>query len=103
MKKSEMLPWTEVTKLIDHTQPGEVQLSEWCHSVTVKNVGDFDIIVNGATLQSGQFKAWLGEPRSLFVGKMNIRWLNTSSEPVPVTRLAEVTQIVYVNFNPNEA
>lgn len=95
MKRSDFLLWTEDTKPV--TVPGLVQLNRFCNSVTVLNSGTVNVLVNNDLLPPGVWKSYGGEPRSLYDGTIEIKWIVQVPAPVPAIEMVTVTQIIYVD------
>lgn len=95
MKRSDFLKWNEDTKPV--TAPGLVQLNRFCNSVTVLNSGTVNALVNNDLLPPGVWKSFGGEPRSIFDGTIEIKWIEQTPAPVPAIQMVTVTQIFYVD------
>lgn len=94
MKRSDFIVWNESTDPV--TIPGEVQLNRFVNSVTVINSGTVNVLVNNDLLVPGAWKSFGGEPRSIFGGKIELKWVEQVPAPVPAIEMVTVTQIFYV-------
>lgn len=98
MNPSDFIKWSEDTQIV--TRPGLVTLNKWVNSVTVKNSGTTDLYVNNDKIVPDAWKSYGGEPRSLFVGSIELRWMIQSPAPTDIINEATVTQIFYVDRKP---
>jgi hypothetical protein len=99
MKRSDFLLWNEDTKAV--VRPGLVQLNRFVNSITVLNSGTVNVLVNNDLLYPGVWKSFGGEPRSVYDGTIEIKWIEQTPAPVPAIEMVTVTQIYYVDKDPS--
>lgn len=95
MKRSDFIGWDEDTKQV--TSPGDVQLNRLVNTITVKNSGTVNLYSNNDLILPNTWKSYGGEPRSVYLGTIELRWIMQSPAPTPAIQEATVTQIFYVD------
>jgi len=85
-----------------YSQPQNINISELCNGITVKNLGNTLVLLDDEVLQPGDFKAFGGNRGEVFTGRHNITFTTNGMAVPPAVPapLAWVTQKFYTTPPP---
>lgn len=91
----QFIKWDQSVRKV--VTPGLVPYPRFTNSYTVRNSGTVNLYVNGDLIEPDTFKSFGGEPRSVFTGDIDLKWIVQSPAPGTLIEEATITYIFYVN------